>query len=159
MKYWIIGTLFFLGLQPCFAQTEKQETIDLEYRACLAKDSSSANIDQCAFTAYAKWDREMDKAYKKLLNALSKPEDKAAVKQSQTAWIGYKNAEFKSYDCMFNRPGNQWCLLRQNSRIGMVRPRTVLLNNYLDVMKQNPQTTIGKLLKKSAGGKKGMKGK
>ena len=159
MKYLIIAFLLLMGLTPCLAQTDKQETIDLEYRGCLAKDSNSANIDQCAFTAYAKWDKEMDKAYKKLLNALNKAEDKAAVKQSQAAWIAYKNAEFKSYDCMFNRPGNQWCLLRQNSRIGMVRARTVLLNNYLEVMRQNPQTAIGKLLKKSAGVKNGKKGK
>lgn len=154
-------SIIFLLLMavPCLAQTERQETNDLEYRGCLAKDSSAANINLCAFTAYAKWDKEMNKAYKKLLNTLSKPEDKAAVKQSQSAWIAYKNAEFKSYDCMFNHPGNQWCLLRQNSRIGMVRARTVLLYNHLDVMKQNPQTTIGKLLKKSAGVKKEKKGK
>ena len=138
------ATLLKLALILClsvfstaiYAQAAKQDPIDVAYKTCLATDTSSANIDACAFVAYGKWDKEMESAYKKLLRVLKKETDKTALKQSQTAWAAYRDASFKSYDNMFNRPGCKWCLLRHDDRIEVVRARTLQLRNYIEALKK-----------------------
>ena len=137
------GYLFFFifylfGASDISAQTEtkKEDHIDTEYKACLTKDTTCANISICAFTAYGKWDKEMDKAYNKLLKSLKKEKDKTALKQSQAAWKAYRDATFRSYDNMFDRTGDKWCQLRHDDRIAIVRARTLQLRNYSDAFKK-----------------------
>jgi len=113
----------------------KEDRIDIEYNECLNKDSSSANICNCAFVAYDKWNKEMDNAYKKILKNLKKEKDKNALKQAQAAWVVFKDAEFKAYDFMFNIPGPNWCSLRQDGRIDVVRARTLQLRSYAESFK------------------------
>ena len=60
------------------AQTRKEDHIDEDYRKCLAKDTSYANLSNCAFVAFAQWDKEMDKTYKKLMKATKKVKDQNA---------------------------------------------------------------------------------
>jgi len=138
----------FFGAFNCCAQTSDEDIIDLEYHACLIKDTSSANIDQCAYLAYGKWYKEMNKAYDKLLKTLKKDDDRKALKQAQDAWVAYRLAEFTSYDGMFNRPGSTWCLLRQDSRIDMVRARTLQLRNYEEAIRQNKSEPLFRLRSK-----------
>ncbi len=117
------------------AQTEKDDPIDVTYHSCVAKDSSVGNIEACAFVAYGKWNKEMENAANKLTKEFKKPNEKAAFKQSQLAWKAYRDAEFKSYDNMFNCPGGKYCLLRQNGRIDVVRTRTQQLRAYIESLK------------------------
>ncbi len=113
----------------------KEDRIDVEYDACLTKDTSSANICDCAFVAYDKWNKELDNAYRKLLKNLKREKDKTALKQAQLAWVAFRDAEFKAYDFMFNVPGGKWCSLRQDGRIDIVRARTLQLRSYAESFK------------------------
>jgi len=143
MKQYKIPVFLFLlfSVFQCPAQTEiedhKEDRIDIEYKACVAKDSSSANICNCAFVAYDDWNKEMESAYKKLMRTLKKDKDKDALKNAQAAWVAFKDAEFKSYDYMFNRPGGNYCGMRQDGRIDIVRTRTLQLRNYIESLKKN----------------------
>ncbi len=134
-------TLLFLLLcslsTAAYAQSAKEDAIDIAFRECVSKDTSSGNINTCAFAAYGKWNKEMDKTYGKLMKALKKTKDKAAMKQSQTAWKAYRDAEFTSYNNMFNYPGSKWCMMRQAGRIDIVRARVLQLNGYLEGMKKH----------------------
>jgi uncharacterized protein YecT (DUF1311 family) len=114
----------------------KEDRIDIEYDNCLSKDTSTANICDCAFVAFDKWNKELDAAYKKLLRNLKKEKDKDALKQAQAAWVVFKDAEFKAYDFMFNIPGPNWCSLRQDGRIDIVRARTLQLRSYAESFKK-----------------------
>ena len=118
------------------AQTKKIEAIDEEYTKCLAKDTSCGNIETCAFVAYGKWNKEMESSYNKVLKSLKKSKDLAPFKQSQTAWKAFRDAEFKSFDNMFNLPGSKWCLERRNARLEIVRARTLQLRSYLASFKK-----------------------
>ena len=128
---------FLVAAINCRAQTAKEDRIDAEYHKCLLKDTSYATLCNCSFEAFGKWDKEMDKTYKKLLNTLKKDKDKTALKQSQKAWLAYKDAEFNNYNNMFNQPGNKWSILRQDGRVEIVRARTLQLRNYLEALKKN----------------------
>ena len=132
----IILLAVFLSMSGlAMAQTAKQERIDDEYAKCLTKDTSYSNICNCAFEAFGKWDKEMDRAYKKLLNEVKKEKDKSAIRLSQKAWLAYKDAEFACYNDIFNQPGNKWSLLRQDGRIDIVRARTLQLRHYQESVK------------------------
>jgi uncharacterized protein YecT (DUF1311 family) len=134
MKFYKLSFLFLLLLcvfqSP--AQTKKQDQIDDEYEQCLRKDSSYTGISNCSFQAFGKWNKEMTKTYNKLISKLKTEKNKAAMKQSQKAWLAYKDAEFNSYNYMFNQPGNKWDILRQQGRIEIVRERTLQLRDYLE---------------------------
>jgi len=118
-----------------YAQDVKEDRIDEEYRKCLLSDTSYANVADCSFAAFGKWDKEMNKAYNKLLDRLKKEKEKDALKQAQAAWKSYKDAEFTAYDFMFNQPGNKMSLMRAEGRIEVVRERTLQLRAYLEALK------------------------
>jgi uncharacterized protein YecT (DUF1311 family) len=137
MKFFKIqaGLILLLFSFQCQAQVKNTNPIDVDYQHCLAKDTSTVNICNCAFVAYGKWNKEMDNSYKKLLKTLKKENEKAVLKQSQTAWLAYRDAEFKSHDYIFNIPGNKWCSLRQDGRIDIVKARVMQLQDYLTALK------------------------
>jgi uncharacterized protein YecT (DUF1311 family) len=135
----LLRTAIFIGMVitmcPAIAQTTRQDKIDENYFNCLQKDTSYVNICNCAFEAFGKWDKEMDRTYNKLLRTLKKDKDKAAIKHSQKAWLAFKDAEFNTYNNIYNLPGNNWSLLRQNGRIDLLRARTLQLREYLEALK------------------------
>jgi len=129
----------FVGSLLCsvaaHGQTEKEDDIDLEYRYCKLKDSSSANISDCAFIAYDRWDKQLDAAYKHLDRLLKDGAERDKLKADEKAWETYKDAEFLLFDFMFDKPGSYWCELRHDSRINILRERTLLLRNYYEARK------------------------
>ena len=86
----------------------------------------------------------MNEAYKKLLKELKKEKDKTALKQAQTTWLAYRDATFRSYDMMFDIPGGNWCRLRHDDRIDIVRTRALQLQNYYEVLKTKNKTKPAK---------------
>jgi len=118
------------------AQDRKQDDIDIEYNKCVVKDSACPNVSDCAFRAYAAWEKQMKDEYDRLLRELKKEDDKLALKQAQEAWLAYRDATFTSYDFMFDIPGNKWCLQRHEDRIGLVRDRALQLRSYYELLRK-----------------------
>ena len=134
--------LFTLFTLHAAAQSEKREIkkeseTDKAYDACIEIDTSYANICNCAFVAYGKWNGEMEDTYKRLLRNLKEEKDKTALRESQTAWIAFRDAQFASFDNMFNHPGSKWCTIRQDGRIDIVRARAQQLEQYDDDLKKH----------------------
>ena len=119
-----------------------EHVTDRNYRECLDKDTSIANMYNCAFEAYAKWDKEMDREFKKLLKSVRNDKDRAAVKSAQASWVAYRDNEFKAYDNIFNHPGYNWALLRANSRIELVRTRTLQLQQYNEAFEKRGRQVL-----------------
>jgi uncharacterized protein YecT (DUF1311 family) len=133
-RFLFLSTVFFISIN-CRAQTEETEDpIDREYKTCIGNDTSSSTISNCAYIAYGKWESELERYYSRIMKALSKPADKTAFKQSEDAWVAFQNAEFGSFNHMFNIPGNKWYLLRLNSRIDVLKTRVLQLRQYYDTI-------------------------
>jgi uncharacterized protein YecT (DUF1311 family) len=113
---------------------DKKDPIDQSYEDCLRKDTSIANISNCAYVAYAKWNKELEKYYNKIQRELKKAKDKSSFIQSQRAWQAYRDAEFNSYDNMFNRPGDRWTYIRANNRVDIVKARVLQLREYYEIL-------------------------
>jgi len=138
-KKLIAKTLLVIALSfPVFAHAQdesyKEEDIDLEYRLCKLKDSSVSNICDCAFIAYDKWNKQLDAAEKRL-DKLLKEENRLQLKKSDTSWMAYKDQEFTLFDYIYSKQGNYWCTLRQDSRIDVIKTRTIQLRNYFEAIR------------------------
>jgi uncharacterized protein YecT (DUF1311 family) len=133
-RYIIVLLLLFLAFSGN-AQTRKEDQIDEEYHKCLMNDTSYAVLADCSFKAFEQWDKELNKAYGKLLEKIKKEKDREAMKESQAAWIAYKDAEFKAYNFVFNLPGNEMSIMREEGRIEVVRERTLQLRAYIEALK------------------------
>lgn len=119
----------------CPAQTnEGEEQIDREYKTCMGNDTSASTVSNCAYIAYDKWQNEMDRYYNRIVKGLRKPADKAIFKQSQQAWSAFRDAEFASYNHMFNIPGSKWYIIRLTSRIDVLRQRALQLKKYYEII-------------------------
>jgi len=118
------------------AQTTKEELIDADYRQCLARDTSYVNVCNCAYVAFGRWSKELSKTYDKLLRGVKKEQQREALKKSQKAWAAYRDAEFDTYNHIFNYSGTRWCNIRQDKRIDVVRTRALQLRNHLDSLKK-----------------------
>ena len=77
----------------------------------------------------------MNKAFNGVLKSLKLSKDKTAFKHAQSAWLAFRDAEYKSFDNMFNNASYQWCKMRADSRITIVKTRAIQLNNYYDSLK------------------------
>ncbi len=130
----LFPVLLFLTIKCTAQNIDKESPIDISYTKCTNKDTSSAGICNCAFKAYADWDRELNKYYNRLKKALHNPKDKAALEKAEAAWLQYRDAEFQSYDYMFNKAGTDWCKTRADSRISVVRDRVMQLKTYYDTI-------------------------
>jgi uncharacterized protein YecT (DUF1311 family) len=136
MKLTAIGLCILCCALGAKAQTTKQEVIDADYRKCLQKDTAYVNVCNCAFVAFGKWSKEMTRTYDRLLRETKKEQQREALKKSQQAWMAYKDAEFDTYNHIFNYGGSKWCTVRQDKRIDIVRARALQLHNYLDSLKR-----------------------
>jgi uncharacterized protein YecT (DUF1311 family) len=130
-----ICALCFTGISV-FGQEKTDEKLDERFKACLDKDTSACNIYNCAFEAYAEWDKIMDREYKRLLKNLKNNKDKNALKSTQSTWVTYRDNEFKAYDNMFNRPGTFWVRQRATGRVDIVRTRALQLQQYNEALEQ-----------------------
>ena len=137
-KYFLTGILFVLAFN-CNAQTRKEDQIDEDYHKCLMNDTSYAVLADCSFKAFEQWNKELNKAYGKLLEKIKKEKDREAMKQSQAARIAYKDAEFKAYNFVFNLPGNEMSIMREEGRIEVVRERTLQLRAYIEALKTDKE--------------------
>src|SRR5271165_4822993 len=67
--------------------------IDKFYNDCIGRNPSTAGNLDCTRQAAKMWDAEMNNAYKNLLNLLG-PTKSEALRESQRAWILFRDQEF-----------------------------------------------------------------
>ena len=119
------------------AQTaEKRHPIDVRLDECLKMDPSTAGMLECLGKAYTSWDAELNTVYQKLLAKLP-AEGQAALRESQRAWLKFRDQEFlllqKLYGLM---EGSMYRTMLAADRVDLVRKRALELSSYLDVLEK-----------------------
>jgi uncharacterized protein YecT (DUF1311 family) len=65
-----------------------------KFTRCMKKaDAVDPNMQACALDEAARQDATLNAVYKKLMAALDEPDQKAALKTAERAWIAYRDAE------------------------------------------------------------------
>ncbi|MEF3697233.1 lysozyme inhibitor LprI family protein [Desulfolutivibrio sp.] len=108
--------------------------IDAAFEACRQKAMDTASIGQCTTTARQQWDKELNAAYAALMQALE-PGAREALKASERAWIGFRDAEIKFLRERFStQDGTIWPLVEEAQVVDLTRKRAIQLRCYGKMM-------------------------
>jgi uncharacterized protein YecT (DUF1311 family) len=123
-----------------FAQEEskKQHPIDKWLDDCMAKPDgqSTMGMVECTNQAYEKWDKELNKVYKELMNNLPSDEQKV-LKDAQKAWLKYRDEEFKLLDKLYShKEGTMYLPMHAYSRLAIIRERSLKLADHVDLLNE-----------------------
>ena len=126
----LAAALFFMGVQACRAA---DHPIDQYQTKCIAADSTTAGMTNCTNGASARWDKELNSVYAKLLSSLS-PVEQDALRAAQRQWILYRDAEFKVIDEMYKtRDGTMYIPMRAADRLEIIKARALQLQAYQEL--------------------------
>ena len=130
----LISVLFLASVS--IAQEQTQHPIDKNLEACIDKNGSTAGMVQCTDTAYAAWDKELNKNYGTLMKAL-KPSQKEALRLAQLEWIKSRDLDFKLIDSIYDTmQGTMYIPMRIDSRMEVVKKRALELKGFLDLVQE-----------------------
>jgi uncharacterized protein YecT (DUF1311 family) len=137
-----IFLLLLLSLPAtAYAQTNlgnaKEHPIDRSLNACLEKNVSTQGMNQCLGQAYDAWDKELNRVYNELARKLS-PAARAALKTAQLEWLKFRDEEFKLIESIYQSfEGTMYIPMQSNSRVQVVKSRTLALTSYLELIKEH----------------------
>ena len=103
-----------------------QHPIDVANDACQQDDSSTLGISSCLAEATARWDRQLNLNYQRLLGRLD-AEQQAPVKAAQRAWLAWRDAQSAAISATYQREGTMWGLVSAGRRLDLVREQAVRL--------------------------------
>jgi len=103
-----------------------QHPIDVANDACQQDDSSTLGISGCLAEATARWDRQLNLNYQRLLGRLD-AEKQAPVKAAQRAWLAWRDAQFAAISATYQREGTMWGLVSAGHRLDLVREQAIRL--------------------------------
>jgi uncharacterized protein YecT (DUF1311 family) len=104
---------------------------------CLEGDANAATAGQtqCEEAAARTYDRRMNMAYAALLKALP-PEAARELRQSQRAWIMFRDAEARARSAFYaSRHGTMYVPMQAASATRVVRDRALQLESVLRVLR------------------------
>lgn len=81
--------------------------------------------------ATKKWDAELNKVYKQLMNKLP-AKAKESLKTAQKSWLKFRDEEFKFIQVAYDLDGTIWSISKASSSMTLVKERTLSLQSYLD---------------------------
>lgn len=135
----LLLSVFFLNVRLYAQTTDEVDPIDRDYKVCMSKDTSITTVCNCAFEAYAKWNDRMELYYKKLMREVKNDTAKQIAEKAQGAWLTWRDTEFGTYNCIFDKGGTKWSRVRAEERLNMMRERAQQLKAYYDVLHNNRQ--------------------
>jgi uncharacterized protein YecT (DUF1311 family) len=130
----LIFILFGLTLQT-FGQED--HWIDIELKSCLAVDSNqtTAGMNMCTYEGEEKWDKELNKYYKLLMNNLDSA-GQLKLKEAQRQWMKFRDIEFEFIGTYYyeTKQGTMWTNVAAGSRYEFVKTRALELKAYYEIL-------------------------
>jgi uncharacterized protein YecT (DUF1311 family) len=120
---------------PAIADTAikaTQHAIDAWYEEKMAEEtiSSTASMREVTYQAQVKWEAEMNKVYKRLMQKLTQPQ-KNTLRKAQLQWLKFRNAEAQAIlEIVSAQQGTIHQLSGTNRGMQLVRHRTLELISY-----------------------------
>jgi uncharacterized protein YecT (DUF1311 family) len=108
--------------------------IDQWLSDCMAKDPSTRGMLLCLEEGYRRWDAELNRVYKELMNRLTL-EEQGTLRESQIAWLKQRDGTFKLLQIIYaKKDGTMYLTMKAADRVDIVQKRALELSSYLDVL-------------------------
>ncbi len=129
--------MLLLGsLYGCQKMQQGDTSIDHSLKVCIDRSESlTSRMVDCGNEAYARWEQEVDR-YCKLLMDILPGEAKVDLEKSQTAWIKFKDLEFQTIPSLYTGIAGTFrgpAFLEH--KIDVFRVRALQLKAYYDGIK------------------------
>jgi uncharacterized protein YecT (DUF1311 family) len=125
--------LILITVLPTFSfseETTSKHQIDVWLEQNISKDPSTVGMRAALNQAREMWDTEMNKVYNRLMARLS-PEQQNALRESQRAWLAFRDAEGKAISSIIaSKVGTIWQLEATDEGMQLVRSRVLRLLAY-----------------------------
>lgn len=127
----LIGIIIILARTGGAAENEHTDPIDKFQAECEKKDPSTGGQDACIEQAEKMWDKELNKDYAKLMEALQ-PKERELLKKSQLLWIKQRDSERELIEGIFSHVrGTMYAPWKAYDSMALVRDRVLQLRRYL----------------------------
>jgi len=128
---WVIS--LFLITVPLFAKDK--HPIDKLLDECIDKNTSTQGMRECGEEALKRWDVELNKYYKLLMGILDK-DAKKRLKESQLAWLKFRDLEFKFIEeGYFLDIGSYIGPTKVSNKLDIIKARVLELEIYYETVK------------------------
>lgn len=115
---------------PSDMTTEEKHPIDLALDECMSANPSNLGIRQCLVEANEKWDQELNRLYKALMNMCGEA-DGAKLKAAQRAWLKYRDLEYAFIEAQFEgMEGSMYPNIIITEKMAVLRHRVLELTTY-----------------------------
>lgn len=126
----ILMAVVFSG---CTTQTTSSNPIDRAEEECIAKASSTYEMNRCSVIAQKKWEQEIQNSLDTLKKNLTE-DDYAVIEKSQQAWNEYKIAEYELIDKIISyKQGTMYSNVREGLRTDILKQRALKLKEYINI--------------------------
>ena len=136
MKYLLLSVSLIYFLFPASSLASVIHPIDKFHSDCLEnkENMTTAGMTNCTTQANKKWEDEVVVIYKKLQSHLN-PDAKAALANSQEAWLVYKVQEYKSIEAIYkNIQGTMYIPMKAMKILSINKNRAMALNSYANAI-------------------------
>ncbi len=135
----IIFFIMFTSLLSADALAQSYE--DKIMQECIKKSTTHADLINCASDNEKRWDNKLNYNYSLLYNVLP-PTGKQKLKESQTAWLKYRDLEFKfisdiPYPQDWTIEGNMWIEIHIEERADIIKHRVLELADHYKAIKSH----------------------
>lgn len=126
MKALIIMLGLLISSLHVVGQSIYDDEIDIEYKQCLEDNITTAGMRNCANVAMQKWDSELNKYYKLLMENLS-TERQTLLRDAQREWIKYRDKEFTFIKGYYfgEKEGTMWYPVADGEKMKLLKNRAL----------------------------------
>ena len=128
IKLLLLGTLLINQSGLC---QSKQDSIDIQFEACLDTSFSSYDMLMCKEDALDEWKEKLNAIYDSILNRSNSTQKDYLIK-SQEAWKNYYDHEVKlleSFDVPHNNSPSSWLYGQYDKMILLLKERITKLKD------------------------------
>ncbi|MCX6564158.1 MAG: DUF1311 domain-containing protein, partial [Candidatus Aminicenantes bacterium] len=108
--------------------------IDKWLSDCMDKDPSTQGMLRCLEEGYTRWDAELNRVYKELINRLT-PEEQGTLREAQKAWLKQRDETFKLLRMIYaKKDGTMYLTMQAADRVEVIQKRALEMASYLDIL-------------------------
>jgi len=132
----IISALVVIAILPIgYIFADEEHSIDKFIEKCIEKDSTTVGMNYCVAEGCQMWNQEMNKNYKLLMSILSK-EEQQKLKESQTAWLKFRDLETKfRVDTFCNLQGTMYRNMAMAEKLDIIKQRALEFKQLYETLK------------------------
>jgi len=134
----VVLSLFFL-ISINYLYAEDKHPIDKYLESCIDQsDSITAAMVKCGESACKQWEAALNRYYSLLMNILDK-NDIERLRQSQSAWVKFKDLEFEFIPYSFKVPGSYAGPAEAELKMNIIKSRALQLQAYYEQAKEGQE--------------------